>query len=93
MMTYQLSDKAQELLTTALAGDGRLKGWIALTPTLGGGGYATAGCNEERVYGNGLADVQRAIDELNDGHLIIQSKTGGFIVTPLGCLAAGWSGG
>ena len=39
MTIDQLSDKARELLTSSLAGEGRLKGWIALTQTLGGGGY------------------------------------------------------
>ena len=91
MTIDQLSDKAKQLLTTALVGEGRMKGWIALTRTLGGGGYVTAGRSEERVYGSELEDVQRAIDELHDNQLIIQAPTGGFIVTPQGCLAAGWT--
>ena len=67
----QLSDKARELLTTALAGGGRSKGLIVLTQTLSGGGYVIAGDSQREVYGNELADAQRAIDELHDYDLVL----------------------
>ena len=91
MTVDQLSDKARELLTTALSADGHSKGLIALSLTVGGGGWAIAGDRQERVYGDSLADVQRAIDDLHDNYLIVQTATGGYIVTPLGCQVAGWT--
>ena len=81
----QLSGRARELLTTALAGEGRSKGMIALNQTLGGGGYVIVGDSQERVYGDSLAASQQAIDDLCDAYLIVQMATGDYIVTPLGC--------
>ena len=93
MMADQLSDKAQEFLASALAIDGRAKGLISLSPAMAAGERLVIGHPSAMLFGDDLAQAQQAFYELADTGLIVEVATGGFMVTPLGCLAAGWSGG
>ena len=88
----QLSDKAQELMTAALAADGRAKGLITLTNAFGGAHHITAGNHHEMLFGDDATQAQMAIYDLADLYLIVQTA-GGYVVTPLGCQAAGWNAG
>ena len=86
MTTFdQLSDKAQELMTTALAADGRAKGLITLTPALGGAHHITAGDHYEVLFGDDATQAQMAIYDLVDLGLINETAACGYMVTPLGC--------
>ena len=93
MMADQLSDKARELLTAALAADGRRKGLISLSPAMGAGERLVIGNHYEMLFGDDIAPAQQAFYELADTGLIGEVATGGFMVTPLGCLTAGWTAG
>jgi hypothetical protein len=93
MTIDQISDEARELLTRALAVDGRAKGLISLSPAMGAGERLVIGNQYEMLYGDDIAQAQQAFFELADTSLIAQVATGGYMVTPLGCLAAGWSSG
>ena len=86
----QLSDKAQEPLTTALAADGRAKGLITLSRALGGAHHLTAGDHYEVLFGDDATQAQMAVYDLADLCLIVETADG-YVVTPMGCQAAGWS--
>ena len=88
----KLSDKAQELLTSALAVDGRAKGLITLSHALGGAHHLTAGNHYEVLFGDDATQAQMAIYDLADLYLIVETA-GGYVVTPLGCQVAGWNAG
>ena len=96
MPINQLSDKARELLTTALAGEGRSKGLIVMTELRGGMNLLT-GDVEQPLFGEEANPVWQARYELLDRNLVVeftmQSLPAGLMVTPLGCLAAGWTSG
>ncbi|MYC33392.1 MAG: hypothetical protein F4X64_09475 [Chloroflexi bacterium] len=89
----QLSDKAQELLTAALAVDGPAKGLISLSPAMGAGERLVVGNQYEVLFGDDAVQAQMAFYELADRRLIVEVTTGGYMVSPLGCQAAGWNSG
>ena len=86
----ELSDKAKEMLTTALAGDGLLKGLIVAVAT---DRYrlVKVGNGIDQPSADELVAVQVLIDELAANHMITRWDAGAYMVTPLGCLTAGWS--
>ena len=97
MMADQLSDKARELLTAALAADGRRKGLIVMTELRGNGVILLAGNDEQRLFGEDANPVWQSRYELLDRNLVVEftvdGSPAGLMVTPLGCLAAGWTAG
>lgn len=89
IMFDQLSDRAQALLTAALAAEGRAKGLISLSPAMGAGERLVIGNHYEMLFGDDVATAQMAFHELADHGLIVEVATGGYIVSPLGCQLAG----
>ncbi len=81
----QISNRAKELLTDALAVDGPVKGMLSLSPAMGGGERLVIGNHYQMLYGDDIAATQMAFYELADLRLIDQIATGGYMVTPLGC--------
>ena len=91
-MVNQISDRAKELLTDALAVDGPAKGMLSLSPAMGAGERLIIGNHHQMLYGDDIVSAQMAFHDLADLGLIVQLATSGYIVTPLGCQAVGWDG-
>ena len=91
-MANQISDRAKELLTGALAVDGPAKGMLSLSPAMGAGERLIIGNHYQMLYGDEIVHAQMAFHELADLWLIVELAPGGYMVTPLGCQAASWDG-
>lgn len=85
----ELDRHTMRMLRVALRGEGRSKGLIALSDTLGRTTWAKVGDTESRLFGEEAEGAWRSFYELLDRNLIVQIMVdggpAGYMVTPLGC--------